>query len=171
MDLYKCPTKRPNELVNVESSLFSYVNDKSAVYACGRAQLHDPLLSRTRNKGFCLIAGGFHAMRHATAWQSQPIKGHWAMTCRLGRWKQACPINTNHEPLVPSSWRARSSLIFHLFLSKKKPQGLWMLSSIVLPGGLVLVVGRLWGSGFSKQNEKTQARYTNLGCAWQERKS
>lgn len=154
----------------MENSLFSYVNDKSAVYTCGRAQLHDPLLWRTRNKGFCLIAGGFHAMRRTAAWQSQPIKGHWAVTCRMGRWKQACSINTNHKPPLPSSWRARSSLIFHLFLSKKKPQGLWMLSGIVLPGGLVIVAGRLWGSGSSKQNEKTQARYTNQGRAWQDGK-
>lgn len=37
VDLNKCPTKRTNELVNVESSPFSYVNVKFVVQACGNS--------------------------------------------------------------------------------------------------------------------------------------
>lgn len=40
----------------------------------------------------------------------------------------------------------------------------------MLPGGLVTVAGHLWGSGSSKQNEKTQAHYTNPGHARQDGK-
>lgn len=35
VDFNKCPTKRTNELVNAESSAFSYVNVKFVVQACG----------------------------------------------------------------------------------------------------------------------------------------
>lgn len=63
--------------------------------------------SQNRKKGFCeegeggqrLIAGVFFAMRWNTVWQSEPIKEHRAVTCRLGRWKQVCSINTVTAPL------------------------------------------------------------------------
>lgn len=37
VELNKCPTKRTNELVNVESNPFSYVNFKFVVHACGNS--------------------------------------------------------------------------------------------------------------------------------------
>lgn len=66
-DPYESPTKRPNELLNVERSPFSYANDKSAAQAGGRAGLHHPPLSRAGNKGLCLVVRGFHAMRRTAA--------------------------------------------------------------------------------------------------------
>lgn len=96
-----------------------------------------------------MAAGVFIAARWYTVSQSKPIKEHWAVTCRLGRRKQARSVNAVTTPLhrLPCE-KPRTFINIPPFFSARKEWGVvdtkWHCAPLRV---WVTLQGWLWWGG------------------------